>query len=108
MCASIAAGQAVDADAAKRVGLAVHWQSNFRLDRFRDKIADFEIHIHDNESISYYEILYSGNRETIGFDDLNPRGVAFRDIYPEEPGRGAKEWADFRKELLEAESKEKC
>ncbi|MGI9518312.1 MAG: PQQ-binding-like beta-propeller repeat protein, partial [Pirellulaceae bacterium] len=36
-------------------------------------------------------------------DDLNPRGVPLRELYADDPGRGAREWAELRKEVLEAE-----
>ncbi len=90
-------------DVARQAGLTVMWQTQLQHDPTRDHIVDMVLHVHDDKAMSYYEIRYGAIRETVSFDDLNPRGVAFRDLYSDDPGRGAREWAELRKEVLEAE-----
>lgn len=77
-------------------GLTVHWQSQYKVDVSRDKIIDTKFHVHDDEAVSYFELRYGGHRETIGFNDLGPRGVPFGK-------EGAEEWVELRKEILAAE-----
>jgi outer membrane protein assembly factor BamB len=86
--------------------LTVHWQSQVMLDSSRDRIAEMHLHVHDDRAVSYYEIRFAGFRETVAFDDLNPRGVPFRDLYPDDPGRGAREWAELKKDIYEAEGRQ--
>ncbi len=83
---------------ASAAGLALHWQSQIQADTSRDEIVDLCLHVHDDRATSYYEIRYDGVRETIGFDDVGPRGNPL--------GKdGAREAAELRKEILEAEGR---
>ena len=86
-------------------GLTTLWQSQVMIDGERDQIAEIHLHVHDDRADSYFELTYPGFRETVSFDDMNPRGIVFRDLYPEEPAKGAREWAELKKEILEARGK---
>jgi len=93
------------ADETELAGLVVQWQSQVMVDGAREGVAEIHVHVHDDRAVSYYELRYPGFRKTIAFDDLNPRGVPFSQLYPENPGQGAKEWAELTKEILEAKGK---
>ncbi len=81
---------------ARSSGLAVHWQSQIQADASRDQIVDLCFHIHDDRATTYFEILHSGVRETINYEDLSPRGVPYGEV-------DAKAFAELRKEMLELE-----
>ncbi len=76
-------------------GLALHWQSQIQADTTRDEVVDMHLHVHDDRATSYYEIWHDGNRETIGFDDIGPRGTPYG-------SKEAGEYAQLRKEILVA------
>ena len=77
-------------------GLTIHWQSQIQADTTRDKVVDLFFHVQDDRATNYYEIRYGENRETIGFEDIGPRGEPFGKT-------GAAEYAQLRKEILEVE-----
>lgn len=77
-------------------GMAVQWRSQLQVDPYSDRIVDTALHVHSTRAVSYYEVLYSGVRELIGFDDLNTRGVPYG-------ADGALQRANLRKEILEHE-----
>lgn len=77
-------------------GLAIQWRSQLQVNPHSDRIVDIAMHVHSTHAVSYYEILYSGVRELIGFDDLNSRGVPHG-------AEGAEKKANLRKEILEQE-----
>lgn len=93
------------ADESGQSGVLVQWQSQVMIDGSRDQVAEIHLHVHDDRADSYYELRYPGFRQTISFDDLNPRGIPFRDVDPKDPSAGARQWAELRKEILEAEGK---
>jgi len=86
-------------------GLNLLWQSSVRVDGARDTVSEITLHVHDDRANSYFEILSPGFRETVALDDLNPRGVAFRDVDPDDPIKGAKEWAEMKAEVYRAEGR---
>jgi outer membrane protein assembly factor BamB len=77
-------------------GLAVQWRSQLQVDPYSGRIVDIAMHVHSTQAVSYYEILYSGVRELIGFDDVNSRGIPYG-------AEGAEKKANLRKEILEQE-----
>ncbi|MDG1808255.1 MAG: PQQ-binding-like beta-propeller repeat protein [Pirellulaceae bacterium] len=100
LCLPVAHAAAEDTGEA---GLNMLWQSQVRVDGSRDTVSEIVLQVHDDRAVSYYEILGPGLREVVGLDDLNPRGVAFRDVYPEDPTQGAREWAEMKAEIFKAE-----
>jgi outer membrane protein assembly factor BamB len=89
-------GDALPSAAVRSAGLEIHWQTTIEADVSRDEIADMFLHVHDTRADSWYEVRYSGIRETIAFDDVGPRGIPFGE-------EGAREFAELRREILEAE-----
>lgn len=95
-CGGLLPADNLPIDKVTESGLTIHWQSQIQADTSQDKVVDLYLHVHDDRATSYYEVRHDGHRETIGFDDLSPRG--------EPLGKeGAAEFARLRKEILEAE-----
>ncbi len=103
LCLAVASAHG---DESGQSGLTTMWQSQVKIDASRDTISEVHLHVHDDQATSYYEIRFQGFRETIGFDDLNPRGIPFRDVDPSDPARGAREWAQLKEEIYRAEGRQ--
>ncbi len=90
--------EVVNASAARLAGLQVQWYSQIQADATRDRLVDADLHVHDDQAVTYYEIRYDNQIERIGIDDLNNRGEPYGQA-------GAQDWVGIRKEILEAEGK---
>ena len=85
--------------------LLTMWQSQVMVDSTRDKVVEIHLHVHDDRADSYFELKYPGFRQVIALDDLDPSGVPFNELNRNDPVKGARDWAELSKEILEAEGK---
>ncbi len=88
----------ISAQAVRLAGLQIQWYSQIENDASRDTVVDVDLHVHDDQATTFYEILYDGQREVVAFTDLDARG----EVYGQQ---GAEEWVKIRREVLEAEGR---
>ena len=86
-------------DQLRQVGLEVLWQSQVQTNPSREQVVEMALHVHNDQSRTFYELRYDRFREEVDYEDLDPRGNPFGK-------NGAKEWVKIRKEILEAEGYE--